>query len=588
MLARTGAVDEPGFVLEPQRVAAGRFLADLRQDLPAITLPADAWERSLVGALAPLAERLTPEYLAAEVRDDGRTLHLEAYGVTALRAEALAERAAERLLGERLQERREALAERRQTVAQALAATLAELEAGEQRLALVDARGLRAAILERERREARVTRLEARLEAVERDLARTTVAVVEPLDVTWLQQRPRSAALAEALAARETALAQWRAVDAIYGDRHPLHAAARAEVEARSEAVQGAAAALLEAETAERDALLAELRAARARLEEARNEVSAREALALEQATLERAVARDLTRVAELEAEVERLDRRLLALLPDATVVGRSEAVPVDRLALQATLYGGAGVLGLVLGLCLGTWRARSRPGRYATRQALADDTGVPVLAAVAPLPRRVDRVARSRAAPAIERLWLQCDAAAVPPRSLVVTAPDRGVDTARLTAAMAAAGPGLGYTVLVIDAGAPAVPLHRLWRVQPGPGLAEVLSGAAAWTDVVVPLGERGPWLLRRGQDARAQAAPAAFDVLLQSAERRFDRILVAAPPLDGTAGLKLVRACRTGLVAVRAGVTRRRSLEAGLAEVGGIGGDLLGLVLVDASRRA
>jgi protein-tyrosine kinase len=168
--------------------------------------------------------------------------------------------------------------------------------------------------------------------------------------------------------------------------------------------------------------------------------------------------------------------------------------------------------------------------------------------------------------------------------RAIVVTSPDKG-DVKSLTAANLALTMAQEFQqrVLLLDADLRRPSVHRLFGVPDGPGLSDVLIGAAELDHALVALPDHHLTLLPAGTPPSHPAellGSATMRRVLDVLRTRFDRILIDMPPVAPLADLHIVAPMADGvLMIVRAGVTPKPAIERALS-----GLDLskvLGLVL-------
>lgn len=170
------------------------------------------------------------------------------------------------------------------------------------------------------------------------------------------------------------------------------------------------------------------------------------------------------------------------------------------------------------------------------------------------------------------------------PARAIVITSPSKG-DGKSLTAANLALTMAQEFQqrVLLVDGDLRRPSVHRLFGVSDGPGLSDVLMGAADLNQALVTLSDHHLTLLPAGAPPNHPAellGSASMRRLLDTLRTRFDRILIDMPPVAPLADLQIVAPMADGLLMiVRAGVTSKPAIERALS-----GLDLskvLGLVL-------
>jgi protein-tyrosine kinase len=177
------------------------------------------------------------------------------------------------------------------------------------------------------------------------------------------------------------------------------------------------------------------------------------------------------------------------------------------------------------------------------------------------------------------------------PARTLVITSPSKG-DGKSLTAANLALTMAQEFQqrVLLIDADLRRPSVHQLFALGDGPGLADVLMGAAEIDQALVSLTEHHLAVLPAG------APPAHPTELLGSAtmrrvldtlRTRYDRILIDTPPIAPLADVNVLSPLTDGvLMIVRAGVTSKPAIERALQ--GMDASKVLGLVLNESGNPA
>ncbi len=156
--------------------------------------------------------------------------------------------------------------------------------------------------------------------------------------------------------------------------------------------------------------------------------------------------------------------------------------------------------------------------------------------------------------------------------RTIVVTSPAKG-DGKSLTAANLALTMAQEFQqrVLLIDADLRRPAVHRLFGVSQGPGLSDVLMGAAELDHALLAIPDQHLTLLPAGTPPSHPAellGSATMRRVLDTLRTRFDRILIDMPPVAPLADLHIVAPMADGLLMiVRAGVTPKPAIERALA---------------------
>ena len=156
--------------------------------------------------------------------------------------------------------------------------------------------------------------------------------------------------------------------------------------------------------------------------------------------------------------------------------------------------------------------------------------------------------------------------------RSIVITSPAKG-DGKSLTAANLALTMAQEFhqRVLLLDADLRRPSIAQLFGVPSGPGLSEVLMGAADLDAALVHLPDQRLTLLPAGAPAAQPAellGSASMRRVLESLRARFDRILIDMPPVAPVADVHVLAPMADGLLMiVRAGSTQKPAIERALA---------------------
>jgi protein-tyrosine kinase len=170
--------------------------------------------------------------------------------------------------------------------------------------------------------------------------------------------------------------------------------------------------------------------------------------------------------------------------------------------------------------------------------------------------------------------------------RTIVVTSPNKG-DGKSLTASNLAVTMAQEFQqrVLLVDADLRRPAIHKLFGFQEGPGLADVLMGAAELNQVLIEVPDYHFTLLPAGSLPSHPAellGSAAMRRVLDTLRTRFDRVLIDMPPVAPLADLHIVAPMADGvLMIVRAGVTPKPAIERALSGLDV--SKVLGLVLND-----
>jgi capsular exopolysaccharide synthesis family protein len=158
------------------------------------------------------------------------------------------------------------------------------------------------------------------------------------------------------------------------------------------------------------------------------------------------------------------------------------------------------------------------------------------------------------------------------PLRAIVVTSPGQG-DGKSLTAANLALTMAQEFheRVLLLDADLRRPTVARLFGLDEGPGLSDVLLGLHDIDDALVHLADQHLTVMPAGSPAAQPAellGSAAMRRVLDSLRSRFDRILIDMPPVGPLADVHVMAPLTDGLVmVVRAGITPKPAIERALS---------------------
>jgi protein-tyrosine kinase len=168
--------------------------------------------------------------------------------------------------------------------------------------------------------------------------------------------------------------------------------------------------------------------------------------------------------------------------------------------------------------------------------------------------------------------------------RAIVVTSPSKG-DGKSLTAANLALtmAQELHQRVLLLDADLRRPSVAALFGLPEGPGLSDVLMGAADVETALACLPDQHLTVMPAGAPAAQPAellGSTGMRRVLDALRGRFDRIVIDMPPVGPLADVHVVTPLADGLLmVVRAGITPKPAIEQALSGLDM--GKVLGLVL-------
>ena len=168
--------------------------------------------------------------------------------------------------------------------------------------------------------------------------------------------------------------------------------------------------------------------------------------------------------------------------------------------------------------------------------------------------------------------------------RAIVVTSPSKG-DGKSLTAANLALtmAQELHQRVLLLDADLRRPSVSALFGLPEGPGLSDVLMGAADVETALAYLPDQHLTVMPAGAPAAQPAellGSTGMRRVLDALRGRFDRIIIDMPPVGPLADVHVITPLADGLLmVVRAGITPKPAIEQALSGLDM--GKVLGLVL-------
>ena len=242
---------------------------------------------------------------------------------------------------------------------------------------------------------------------------------------------------------------------------------------------------------------------------------------------------------------------------------------------------------GLALGLLLVGAR-HAFDDAVTSAETLAERVDLPLLGAV---PVTGDNPQPSEVFAPIARSLLLASTGGLP-RSILVTSAQEGEGKSLTLNALARALAALDKTVLVLDGDMRRPVQHALFRVAPGKGISEVLTGQANAVDAVIATGVPGVSLLPCGAvppNPTELLATPALDDLLASVRDHYDTILIDAPPILGLGDTPLL-ATRTQatLMVVEWGRNHHGGLRTAVDRLRRAGGVIIGAILTKQQGRA
>lgn len=177
-------------------------------------------------------------------------------------------------------------------------------------------------------------------------------------------------------------------------------------------------------------------------------------------------------------------------------------------------------------------------------------------------------------------------------PRSLVVTSAQEGEGKSLSLHALALALGEMDKSVLVIDGDMRRPVQHRLFRVDPGSGIAAVLAGQAQADAVIIGDVAQGVSLLPCGvlpPNPAELLSTAALDTMLRDVTQRYDIVLIDAPPILGlNDAMLLAEKAESSLLVVEWGRNHHGGLRVAAERLRRAGGATIGAILTKQQGRS
>lgn len=270
---------------------------------------------------------------------------------------------------------------------------------------------------------------------------------------------------------------------------------------------------------------------------------------------------------------------------------------PLDRAAVPtrptSPNIGSTMLLASLGGLLLGLLLVAARhvfDDAVTSAETLAERVDLPLLGAV-PIGIEDDEAAREAAFAPIASSLLLASVDGLP-RSILITSAQLDEGKSTSVHALAVGLARMGKRVLVIDADMRRPVQHRLFRLTPGKGISEVMTGQVRARDAIMATGEPNLWLLPCGAIPPNPAellATGTLDTLLAELQADHDTILVDAPPILGLSDAPLIGAkVQATVLVVESGRNHHGGLRVAVDRLRRAGGMAIGAILTKQPLRS
>ncbi|TDR57242.1 tyrosine-protein kinase Etk/Wzc [Halomonas ventosae] len=174
----------------------------------------------------------------------------------------------------------------------------------------------------------------------------------------------------------------------------------------------------------------------------------------------------------------------------------------------------------------------------------------------------------------------------------LMITGPSPGIGKSFLSVNLATVCALGGQRVLVLDADMRKGHIHHAFRGHSESGLSELLSGKAAWGEVVRDSGIENLSYVARGTAPPNPAEllmNASFTAFLEQASREFDLVILDTPPVLAVTDAALVgKQCGTSLMVARFQLNPAKELQIATRRLETAGVTVKGAILNAMERKA
>lgn len=175
--------------------------------------------------------------------------------------------------------------------------------------------------------------------------------------------------------------------------------------------------------------------------------------------------------------------------------------------------------------------------------------------------------------------------------KTLLVTSPQPGDGKTTSASNMAIAMAQAGQRTLILDADCRRPTQHKIFQIEPGPGISGVLTGKAALADAIKHTGVNRLDLLPCGPIPKNPAeilnSQAFADVLVELC-KTYDHIVIDSPPVMPVTDARILGAmCDITVLVLRAEKSTRKTAVFACEVLQSVGSNILGVVVNDVPRR-
>ena len=175
--------------------------------------------------------------------------------------------------------------------------------------------------------------------------------------------------------------------------------------------------------------------------------------------------------------------------------------------------------------------------------------------------------------------------------KTILITSPAPGDGKTTLTSNISIAIAQAGQRTIVIDADLRKPKQHKIFGIDPEPGLADVMAGTIRLDDAIKEGPVDGLDILSCGTHVHNPSEvlnSEAFTQVLDSLMKCYDRIIIDSPPVVPVADSQIIAArCDIVLLVVRADKSTRKIIQRAYSNIVSVGGNLLGVIVNDVANK-
>ena len=173
---------------------------------------------------------------------------------------------------------------------------------------------------------------------------------------------------------------------------------------------------------------------------------------------------------------------------------------------------------------------------------------------------------------------------------ALMVTGSESDEGKASFSCHLAASLARAGRKTLLIDFDLRNPSMHKVFDIEEGPGVSEILRGEASSREVAINIGDSSLWVIPAGRLDRTAVGSMARDevrLLFEEARKWFSFIVIdAAPVLQVTDALQVGQHVDAAILSVMRGVSRGPSVYSACRRLATMGIPLFGAIVVDSQE--